>query len=788
MKMPIFILLLFLTSLVIFRSKTLQPTDYVQGYAQVGQGPLVDRNATLLANSVKIPIAPARWYQLNNVANGLEGLFDGKTDEKVQTGYGKVLRNFDAYYPLEQGEEVTIDGIRFYDGEGTNTDAIVTLSIVNDRWERITVATFTGSEYNQWVGPNPNKLNSFTLEKPVSGARYLVLNTSGIYPNEMELYGTYKAGTPAVLAPLKSATLEQQMGVNAFEWDFAQLTNHAKLDEARVKAAKNFTAIRHYLDWEKLEYLQGAYTFNTTMSGGWNYDAMYERCKLEGIEVLACLKTIPGWVQNSYPPNLRDSENAPLLHGKDISNPASYGEQAKAAFQFAARYGRNKQLSADIVSVFSAPKPQPYWSNSNEKKIGLGLITYMECDNERDKWWKGRKAYQTAREYAANLSAFYDGHKNTMGPGVGVKNADPTMQVVIGGLASPSTDYVRGMIDWCKEFRGYNADGTVNLCWDVINQHLYATDAQQSQGGSPTRGAAPEKSGIMKYAEDFVKMSRQYAYGMPVWITEVGYDVNPGSVNKAIAVGKKTVLETQADWTLRTALMFARAGIDRTFFYQLYDDDINSTTKFQSMGLMNPNYTRKPAADYLQQVNRLLGKYTYKETISQDPLVDRYELDGKSAYALMVPDEKGRTADYVLNLGTAAGAALVYSPTIGSDSMTLLKVNPIEGKLKLTVTETPIFIVGTEKTIRASGLQQLQIFPNPSLDYFNIALNNDQTTDLDINIYDLLGRLQYHKRIAKTSAQLTEKISVSSLPYGAYVVEVNQGADRVVRKILKTRQ
>lgn len=786
--MPVFILLLCLTSFVIFRTKALLPTDYVQANALINQGQLADQNAALLANSAKIPIAPARWYQLNNTDNGLDGLFDGKTDEKVHTGYGKVLKNFDAYYPLEQGEEITLDGVRFYDGEGTNTDAVVTLSIVNDKWERITVATFTGSQYNQWVGPNPDKPNSFALDKPVAGARYIVLNTSGIYPNEMELYGTHKAGTPAPLAPLKSATLQQQMGVNAFEWDFSQLTNHAKLDEDRVKAAKTFTAVRHYMDWEKLEYMEGAYTYNTTISGGWNYDAIYERCKQEGIEVLACLKTIPKWVQDSYPANLRDSENAPLLYGKDITSPASYREQARVAFQYAARYGRNKQLNADLVSVFSAPKPQPYWSNSNEKKIGLGLITYMECENERDKWWKGRKAYQTAREYAANLSAFYDGHKNTMGPGVGVKNADPTMQVVIGGLASPSTDYVRGMVDWCKEFRGYNPDGSVNLCWDVVNQHLYATDAQQSQGGNPTRGAAPEKSGILKYAEDFVKMSRQYSKGMPVWITEVGYDVNPGSVNKAIAVGKKTVLETQADWTLRTALLFARVGIDRTFFYQLYDDDIKSTTKFQSMGLINPNYTRKPAADYLYQTNRLLGKYTFKETISQDPLVDRYELDGRSAYALMIPDEKGRTAEYVLNIGTAAGAALIYSPTIGSDSMAVVKVNPVSGKLALTVTETPIFVIGTEKTIRTSGLQQLQLFPNPSLDYLNITLNNDQNTDLDVTIFDLLGRRQHHTRIAKTTAQLSERINVSALPYGAYVVEVKQGEDRIVRKILKTHQ
>ena len=32
-----------------------------------------------------------------------------------------------------------------------------------------------------------------------------------------------------------------------------------------------------------------------------------------------------------------------------------------------------------------------------------------------------------------------------MGPGVGVKNADPSVTVVMGGLSSTSTDYVRAL-------------------------------------------------------------------------------------------------------------------------------------------------------------------------------------------------------------------------------------------------------------------------------------------------------------------------------------------------------
>ena len=72
-------------------------------------------------------------------------------------------------------------------------------------------------------------------------------------------------------------------------------------DIKRVNAIKNFTGVRHYMDWDKLEAKEGEYTYNLTGLGNWNYDTMYQWCKAHDIEVLPCLKAIPGWMQESYP-------------------------------------------------------------------------------------------------------------------------------------------------------------------------------------------------------------------------------------------------------------------------------------------------------------------------------------------------------------------------------------------------------------------------------------------------------------------------------------------------------
>ena len=78
-------------------------------------------------------------------------------------------------------------------------------------------------------------------------------------------------------------------------------------------------------------------------------------------------------------------------------------------------------------------------------------------------------------------------------------------------------------------------------------------------------------------------------------------------------------------------------------------------------------------------------------------MVDRYDLDGNSAWVLVVPDEKGRTATYKLTTGTST--VRVFRPTIGADAMTEEVLNTTNGTIELTVTETPLFVLpGENKT------------------------------------------------------------------------------------------
>jgi hypothetical protein len=651
------------------------------------------------AGTQLIPIDAKRWYSMNHEPDAIAQLFDSSVYSNIDISWHKLLPNYESYYRFEATEKVTLRQIRFFDWNGGSTTKPMRLFVIDSNWQRKLIATFTGSRWNTWVGPYPDSpANVFTLDTPVVHPRYLVIDGWNDYPSEIMLYGNYltvndssntRTDSSYTYAPLAAMT-----GINAFEWDYMRPQQPDAIDSVRWYGMQAFKGFRHYLDWKRLQPSAAGYTFNPSGEGSWNYDTLYQFLQQQHVPILACIKTIPDWLlQQWYPDEDRDHENIPAASTANLQDPASYIEQARLAFQFTARYGRNTLISPALLQVNATPR----WNQDpiNQVRIGLNTVQYIECDNERDKWWKGRKAYQTGREYAANLSAFYDGHKGALGLGIGVKQADKTMMVVMAGTANPSTDYLHGMIDWCAEHRGFKLDGTVDVCWDVINYHYYATDAGTSQSGNPTRGAAPEVTNAMATAKAFIRVAQQRLQQMPVWVTETGYDMHPQSKYRAIAIGGKSALQTHADWMLRTSLLYAKAGVAKVFFYMAHDVDTTNATQFATSGLLFDNYTRKPAANYLWQLQQLFGSYTFSKTLDTLPVVDVYRNPTTDSlmYAVYMPTEQDKKQLCTLQFSANTTAVRIYKPLLYATQMEMQMMPVSNNTLIIEATETPLFIV-----------------------------------------------------------------------------------------------
>jgi hypothetical protein len=212
--------------------------------------------------------------------------------------------------------------------------------------------------------------------------------------------------------------LKNMFGINAYEWNFlenpASPNDRKHIYEDNMALIKTFSAVRHYLNWDRIESIKGDYTFNPVFNGNYNFDIIYQRCKQEGILVLADIKNCPLWMANAYPVGMRDNENAPAPFGLSLNNPASYIDQAHVAFQFAARYGYNKNIDPKLIKT-DTHKRYPD-DIPNQPLVGMALISYIECGNERDRWWGNEETHQTAELYAATCLHFMMAIWASLGP------------------------------------------------------------------------------------------------------------------------------------------------------------------------------------------------------------------------------------------------------------------------------------------------------------------------------------------------------------------------------------
>jgi hypothetical protein len=433
--------------------------------------------------------------------------------------------------------------------------------------------------------------------------------------------------------------------------------------------------VREYHNWGWTESHQDQHKFNPSYPG-WDFDTYYKALKEAGVTVAPCLKSSVDWLT----PN---RDHKPLAKGLDPTDPLSYKEKASFMFQYAARYGA-RQVDRNLLKL--APGQEP--------RTGLGYVQYFEDWNEQNADWMGREAYFTPLEYAAMASANYDGHQGKLGPGHGIKSADPEAIAVMGGLAGLNLDYVQAMKLWSD----YNRKGSFPA--DVLNFHHYSRGMLSD--GKTQIGISPEEDSLKQKLQALVLYRDTHLPGKPVWLTEFGYDVHPQSVQRAPATGSFSAEERQAIWLIRSYLAIAAAGVDRAAMYMSRDADVVSAEKYASSGLTEKKQGRKKMSwYYLKSLYNLLGDTAFDQEIaSGHPQVWCYKFKepgtNNAVYVLWSPDSKQQAVkeygfpvqakDRVLSVVQQNGRQTVQT-----------KPEPKKGKLPLQISENPVFVLVSEK-------------------------------------------------------------------------------------------
>lgn len=413
---------------------------------------------------------------------------------------------------------------------------------------------------------------------------------------------------------------------------------------------------------------------------GWSFDDYYTALKKQNIIIIPCIQGSVNWLHTQH-------EAKPIDQlGLNTADPYSYHAKAHFMYQLAARYG-SKKCPDSTLSL--AP--------DQNRVSGLGLIKYIEDWNEQDKNWEGPNAEFSPEEYAAMASANYDGHVNTMNrfnKNYGIKNADPSIKHVMGGLASLNLNYIKRMKKWFEQHRSDKIFAT-----DVLNFHIYAfKDGKSWQGGGPA--ISPEDAKFKEKLIPIVKYRNEQLPKKEIWVSEFGWDTNPASPLSPPSIGTMDIEEVQGIWLVRAFLAFASAGVDRAQMYMMRDVDPNSETWFASSGLIKQkgDFTPKKSWFYIAALKNILAHTRYiGEQKSSHPHILIYKFKNihstKGVYVVWAKTSQDyKISDFPLKISKNASHATqtVLSTTSVTGITQSLEINNQE--VRVNVSEKPIFI------------------------------------------------------------------------------------------------
>ncbi len=441
--------------------------------------------------------------------------------------------------------------------------------------------------------------------------------------------------------------------------------------------------VREYHNWGWLgnnyndqPYPQTLYTPNIP-DFSWDWDSFFSGLQAMGVSGFPAVQGGAPWVSDGGVPPAAGSPTA----------AASYIAHGDTMFQIAARWGSVKVPDAML-------KLEPDQTRSS----GLGTVEYYEDFNEED----NAKGF-TGDVFAAMASADYDGDQTRLGTTIGIKNADPNAQLVMGGLSgaygsgdtwiNSITKFLDAARTWSTNSRGGSFPA------DVINVHYYSFGP-----GAPAPALSPEDDNVQSKLAAVVAYRDKNLPGKPVWWTEFGYDTYANSPLHAPALGQNSAFIVQGQWLVRDLLAALAAGVERATLFELDDTctppSSDCDTQFATSGLLaDPGSAPKPAWFFLATFRARLGAMVYagEQTSGQPDVKIAQFTDTKTsggALVLWAPTSNATVhSGYSLTLPAGAASAKAVALADKQQSGVETALTPTAGAVTLDVSETPTIVL-----------------------------------------------------------------------------------------------
>lgn len=296
------------------------------------------------------------------------------------------------------------------------------------------------------------------------------------------------------------------------------------------------------------------------------------------------------------------------------------------------------------------------------------LVESAEIGNEPGKW--------SDADYAKMLKAMAGG----------LRDGDPKLKIATCNLTTgKSGDYEKSVT--CL-------DGLTDLV-DVLTIHTYA----QLEGWPTWRRSFPEDPALPRYlkdVEDLCQWRDQHAKGKPVWITEFGYDSTTQPQEKSGDFSKWVGVtdEQQAQWLVRSLLVFSAMPVERAYLYFFNDED--KASLHASSGLTR-NFQPKPSFHATSHLQRTLGDYRFSRIVRNDGVrVQEYRNGSdpkKLIWAVWTPTGDSKPVETFLTEVPGGLAGTTKMPLTEEAKEVALPPQPAPGSVKITADGSPLFLI-----------------------------------------------------------------------------------------------
>jgi hypothetical protein len=325
--------------------------------------------------------------------------------------------------------------------------------------------------------------------------------------------------------------------------------------------------------------------------------------------------------------------------GPNTAEPAPF-PFAKNRVDWSKVYGswRAKNWDIDVCLMFESIK-RTNWTDIETNARAYGrtfarefgpsgsrrLVDAVEIGNEPGQW--------SDPDYTRLFRAMAEG----------VREGDPKLKIATCNLTTGQSGKYEKSVTCVEKFP---------QLFDVLNIHSYA----QLENWPTWRRSFPEDPRLPKYLQDIEGLIRwrdTHIPGKSIWLTEFGYDSSTRPAEKTGDFAKWLgVTDTQqAQWLVRSLLVFSAMPIGRAYIYFFDDKDKPS---FHASSGITRNFQPKPSFHALAHLQHALGDYRFERIVMNESgklRVQEYKHGSdakKTVWVVWSPTGKGRSASITL--------------------------------------------------------------------------------------------------------------------------------------------